>query len=205
MHLPFNATVYSSDHVCGRVAAIIVQPHNQTVTHLVVCRTMRQRTVERLVAMRLVSHSQAGGIYLDYPQRIFDYLPKFTTMAEQTLSSLDYALLGSSLIYPEAPLEMEKKVVPHCNVPPNCVALYADTPIRATNGRFGTLTTLITAPNSHRISHLVVQHRQLWKRHQVTLPIEHILDIGEHQIRLQLNKQAATNLNTTLPKLRIMT
>ena len=49
MHLPFNATVYSSDNVCGRVTAIIVEPASKTVTHLVVCQTTRQRLVERLL------------------------------------------------------------------------------------------------------------------------------------------------------------
>lgn len=205
MDIPFQAIVYSQDGVCGCVTAIIVQPRSRLVTHLVVCQTTRPRKVERLVAMRLVSHSQAGGIYLDYPQRIFDYLPKFTIMVEQALSLLDYTLLGSGFIYPESPLEIEKKAVPRCNVPPNCVALYADTPIRATNGRFGTLASLITEPDSHHITHLVVQRKQLWKQHRITLPIKHIGDISEHQIRLQLDKQAAVTLNDNHTQLRITT
>jgi sporulation protein YlmC with PRC-barrel domain len=192
-----GAGVNCTDGSCGTVSRLIVDPEQETVTHLVV--EPRHHQPGRLVPVDLVEHA-AGEITLrctlaDFgkldPAEEQEVLPGYA--GYQVLSTDPRMMshgLGLSLVNlsPNAKRLQTEDVIPLDEVEVS----RGDT-VFATDGEIGRIHGLVIDPASRHVSHVLLEEGHLWGRKDVAIPITAVTKI-ENIVRLNISKQQVEDL-----------
>jgi sporulation protein YlmC with PRC-barrel domain len=188
MDIPINVTVECVDGTAGRSSAIILNPANDQVTHLVV-REEELFDIERLVPVELVEEST--------PQRIRLRCTKDELATMQPFISTEFVPMPpgfgpypgeGAMLWPYVGLDPEVATIEHENIPPHEVAVHRGARVHASDGAIGRVDELLVNPANNHVSHLVLREGHLWGQKDVTIPIAEIDRIDEDAVYLKLSK-----------------
>jgi sporulation protein YlmC with PRC-barrel domain len=187
-----GAEVRCTDGTCGKLSRVVVDPVARAVTHLIV--EPRGHEPARLVPVSLVG-SAAGEIRLNCTSAEFDVLDP----AEETRFIADYE---------DVPNYRQTDVVfwPHYGyggargslatsdtIPPGEVEVQRGEHVYASDGHIGQVDGLVIDPDSHRVTHVVLQEGHLWGRKDVAIPVSAVTRVADH-IEVSLSKQQVQDL-----------
>ena len=191
-----GADASCTDGVCGEVSRVVVDPVARAVTHLVVEPT-HWRGSGRLVPLDLVD-ATTGEIRLRCTLADFEKLdPAEETQflpgtpgypgydPEQVLSMPYYGMGMGGGDIPVA--------VTYDAVPLDEVEVRRGEHVHATDGRIGKVQGLVIDPNSHHVTHVLLQEGHLWGRKEVAIPISAVTGVDDG-IRLNITKQQVQDL-----------
>jgi hypothetical protein len=182
-----GATASCSDGACGVVRRIIIDPHNQTVTHLVI-KPRHGLQPGRLVPVDLVS-TTAGEVRLRCTIAEFGELEP---AAETQL--VDGPGLGiSTLAGGPLPGIPEPMVIVQDVVPVGETEVAPGDPVHALDGEIGRVQGFLVRPGDRRVTHVLLREGHLWGRKKVAIPISAVTG-AEAGIRLNLTKKQVEDL-----------
>jgi sporulation protein YlmC with PRC-barrel domain len=205
---PFTigADVSCSDGACGKVTRVVVDPVARTVTHLVVEPGHWWHGPGRLVPLGLAD-ATAGEIRLrctlaDFgnldPAEETQFLPGTPGApgypgydAEQVFSMPYYSMgmgMGGGMAGNYGP-----QTVTYDTVPLDEVEVRRGEHVHATDGHIGKVQGLVIDPDSHRVTHVLLQEGHLWGRKEVAIPISAVTGVDDG-IRLNITKQQVQDL-----------
>jgi len=201
---PFTIGTEASctDGVCGDLARVVVDPVARTVTHLVIQPTdhlelaklvpldlvdatadqIRLRcTLEEFGRLDLAEESQfiPGGIMSGYSR-------------EQMLS-LPYYGLGPGMagVGPE----MVPMNVTYDTIPLGEVEVRRGEHVHATDGSIGRVQGLVIEPQSHHVTHVLLEEGHLWGKKEVAIPIRAVATVDpDDGIHLNVTKEQVQDL-----------
>jgi uncharacterized membrane protein len=200
-----GAQVECSDGPAGELAVLVIDPKKRTVTHYVV-RT-KAHDIERLVPAELVTSSTPAKLVLSCTLAELDQQQSFIKddlVGEQVIDPHEIGFSGTygygyGYGIPDVvPPDVQYTHIQSEDVPQGEIALHEGTPVRATDGEVGTVSTIV-AGSGGVITHFVVDEGHLGRKSQLTLPLSVIDYTDDEGVHLKLNKDAVHSL-PTLPR-----
>ena len=188
-----------TDGVCGEVTRVVVDPVARAVTHLVV-EPKHRRDCGRLVPLDLVD-ATTGEIRLRCTLAEFEELdPAEETQflpgtpgypgydPEQVAFMPYYGMGGIGMAGAYVPM-----TVTYDAVPLDEVEVRRGEHVHATDGHIGRVQGLVIDPESHHVTHVLLQEGHVWGRKEVAIPISAVTGVDDG-IRLNLTKQQVQDL-----------
>ena len=194
-----GADVSCTDGGCGKVTCVIVDPVARAVTHLVV-EPKHHHDRGRLVPLDLVD-ATTGEIRLRCTLAEFESLDP----AEETqflpgtpgYPGYDPGQVLYMPYYGTGMMGMAGAYVPltvtYDTVPLDEVEVRRGEHVHATDGHIGRVQGLVIDPDSHHVTHVLLQEGHLWGRKEVAIPIGAVTGVDDG-IRLNLTKQQVQDL-----------
>ena len=186
-----------TDGVGGHVTCVVVNPLARAVTHLVV-EPKHRHGAARLVPLDLVD-ATTGEIRLRCTLAEFEKLDP----AEQTRflpGTSGYPGYGPDqvLVMPYYNIGMAEAysrpmTITYNAVPLGEVKVRRGDHVHATDGRIGKVQGLVIHPDSHHVTHVLLQEGHLWGRKEVAIPIGAVTGVDDG-IRLNITKQQVQDL-----------
>jgi sporulation protein YlmC with PRC-barrel domain len=185
-----GAKANCSDGFCGELRRVIIDPANQTITHLVI-EPRHRRDPGRLVPVDLVD-ATLGEIGLR------------CTLAE--FGQLDVAddleqVQGRGAGIPDetgrAPMGVSQptRVVLQDVVPLGEVEVGKGARVHALDGEIGQVEGFVVDPADNRVTHVLLQEGHFWGRKEVAIPISAVAR-ADDGVRLNITKQQVEDLPT---------
>ena len=191
-----GANASCTDGVCGKVTCVVVDPVARAVTHLVI-EPKHRYDPGRLVPLDLID-AATGQVRLRCTLADFKKLDpaeetQFLTGTpgypgydpEQILSMPYYGLGMGGADVPVA--------VTYDTVPLDEVEVRRGEHVHATDGHIGKVQGLVIDPDSHHVTHVLLQEGHLWGRKEVAIPIGAVTGVDDG-IRLNITKQQVQDL-----------
>jgi len=198
-----GAKVQGTDGVLGYLARIIVDPSNETVTHLVI-EPEHRNTIGRLVPVALAS-VRDGHIAITLTAREFAALEE----AEQTetiLSGEQPLVYGENQALEHIYHELEVGGASyHLGVPgPTYISIdrvpVGEVEVRrgdhvfATDGPIGHVRGLLVNVADHHVTHILLDEGHLWGHKEVAIPIGSVTRVADGGARLSISKREIEDL-----------
>jgi hypothetical protein len=201
---PFTIGAQASctDGVCGELARVVVDPVARALTHLVI-QPKDPLELARLVPLDLVD-ATAGQIKLRCSLAEFEHLD----LAEETqfipggtiggyspeqMLTLPYYGLGPGLA--GFGPEMVPGSVTYDTIPLGEVEVRRNEHVHATDGSIGRVQGLVIEPQSHHVTHVLLQEGHLWGKKEVAIPIRAVARVDpDDGIHLNITKQQIADL-----------
>lgn len=190
MQFAIGAKASCSDGPCGELRRMIVDPADDTITHLVIEPKHRQLP-GRLVPVDLVA-SAAGEIRLRCTIAEFDRLDP--AEEQDLVDSPGLGLGGPAGMTPysgmPAPLVVEHDIVPvdEAQVSPGDY-------VHALDGEIGQVRGFLADPDDHRVTHVLLREGHLWGRKEVAIPVSAVTGVDDDgAIRLNMTKKQIEDL-----------
>jgi sporulation protein YlmC with PRC-barrel domain len=193
-----GARASCTDGVGGEVTCVVVDPLARSVTHLVV-QPKHRHGAARLVPLDLVD-ATTGEIRLRCSLAEFENLApaEGTRFLPGTpgypggydpehVLMLPYYNMGMADAY-SGPM-----TVTYDAIPLDKVEVHRGDHVHATDGHIGQVQGLVVDPDSHHVTHVLLQEGHLWGRKEVAIPIGAVTGI-EDGIRLNITKQQVQDL-----------
>jgi sporulation protein YlmC with PRC-barrel domain len=188
-----GAEASCSDGPCGKLTRVVVDPVARAVTHLVI-EPKHEPAAARLVSLDMVD-ATAAGIQLRCTLAEFSRLNP--AQGTQFLEgSIDYPAYGpeQAVFWPYYGYRGARgDVVTQDAVPLGEVEVLRGEHVHATDGDIGRVEGLVIDPDSHHVTHMLLQEGHLWGRKDVTIPISAVTKLGD-RIQLSLTKQQVADL-----------
>jgi len=191
-----RAEVRCNEGPCGEIRKVVVDPVAKKVTHLVVEAPHRDG-LGRLVPLELVQPGD-GGVMLTCTREEFErldaaeelqFLPGAEGMLGYTATdalSLPYYLLGANDTVPPVIAD---------TLPPGEVAMRRDTAVHAIDGEIGRVDGFAIDPESHQVSHVILQASHVFGSEEVAIPISNVTDMAD-DVHVNLTKDEVRALPT---------
>lgn len=195
MDVSVNARVGCSDGFAGHVSALIMNPLNDELTHIVVRQT-GFLGVERLVAIEMIANTSPEEVTLNCTLAKLNEQPAFITSQFIPASPVDgMEATEAALYWPYISVAAgdESVTVDVENLPEGEVALHGGAGVYASDGRVGRIDDLGIAANG-KISYLVLREGHLWGQKEITIPVDQIDHMSEDGVYLKLTKQQVAAL-----------
>ena len=195
MNIPLNADVRCSDGAAGRSTVIVVDPHTETVTHVVV----DSQGTEYLVPIDVISESGTDHIQLRWSLAELAKAERYDKVVYVGDGSAE-GLGVPSMIYPttmDAGYMTESVELSYLNeeqIPENELAIHRGAHVEASDGRVGQIDEFLIDSATGQITHLVLRQGHLWGKKDVTVPVSAIDHIQEDLVILNLDKAAVEQL-----------
>ena len=201
---PFTigADVSCSDGACGKVSRLVVDPVARAVTHLVV-EPGHWHGPGRLVPLGLAD-ATAGEIRLRCTLADFEKLdpaeetqflpgtPGYLGYDPEQVLSMPYYGMGMGMGMSGGGNYVPQTVT-YDTVPLDEVEVRRGEHVHATDGHIGKVQGLVIDPDSHRVTHVLLQEGHLWGRKEVAIPIGAVTGVDDG-IRLNITKQQVQDL-----------
>jgi len=182
-----------TDGSCGKLARVVVDPVARAVTHLVV-EPNHERGAARLVPLDMVGATAAG---LQLRCTLVEFSRLNPAQGTQFLEeSIDYPGYGPEQVvfWPYYGYRGARgDLVTSDTVPLGEVEVLRGEHVHATDGDIGRVEGLVIDPDSHHVTHVLLQEGQLWGRKNVAIPISAVTKLGD-RIQLSLTKQQVAGL-----------
>ncbi len=184
-----------TDGVCGEVTRMVVNPLTREVTHLVVEPKHRHGSA-RLVPLDLVD-ATTGEIRLGCSLAEFEklnpaeetrFLPEYPGYDPDHVLVMPYYSMGIAEAY------SRPMTVTYDAVPLDEVEVRRGDHVHATDGHIGKVQGLVIDPDSHHVTHVLLQEGHAWGRKEVAIPIGAVTSVDADGIRLNLTKQQVQDL-----------
>jgi sporulation protein YlmC with PRC-barrel domain len=188
LDLPIDAKIHAADTVCGRSVALILNPNKDEVTHVAV-RLSGITNHKVIVPVKSISRSSEDEIWLDLDCEELSSMPEFVR-TDFVEAPMPQEVAGGALLYwPFVIPEVKKFPVEVEMVPVDELAIHPGVDVISLEGKVGKVDEFLIDPQSDQISHIVMHEGHLWGKQDVLIPISHVSEIGEHFIRVELDKQ----------------
>jgi sporulation protein YlmC with PRC-barrel domain len=200
---PFTIGAQASctDGVCGELARVVVDPVARTVTHLVIQPTDPVE-LARLVPLDLAD-ATAGQIRLRCSLEEFERLDRaeeaqfipggsIAGYGPAQMLSWPYYGLGPGLA--GGGPEMVPLSVTYDTIPLGEVEVRRGEHVHATDGSIGHVQGLVIEPQSHHVTHVLLQEGHLWGKKEVAIPIHAVAKVDQDGIHLDRTKQQVQDL-----------
>jgi sporulation protein YlmC with PRC-barrel domain len=202
---PFTigAEVSCSDGVCGELTRVVVDPVARAVTHLAV-DPRHGHGPGRLVPLKLVD-TAADQIRLSCTTAEFERLdaaeetdflpgsPGYPGYNPDQMLASPYYLGGWSTFGAVGGSKNISETATYDSVPLNEVEVRRGEPVHATDGEIGKVQGLVIDPDSHHVTHVLLQEGHIWGRKEVAIPIGAVLGVDDG-IRLNITKRQVEDL-----------
>jgi sporulation protein YlmC with PRC-barrel domain len=188
--LHLDAKIICTNGECGKSKAVIVNPVNREVTHLVVTYSYG----EYMVPLSFVTASDHDHIRLSCSAEELTQMPSFTKVQVVGDPDADFLMYDEWSAPYVTSYPMEEALVETELVPPGELAVHRGDPVSATDGHVGEVGEFVVDAESGHISHLVLQKGHLWGKREVTLPIGLIDRVEEGVVYLNVDKAAINEL-----------
>jgi sporulation protein YlmC with PRC-barrel domain len=197
-NIPLDTVVRCTDGPAGKSSAVIIDPLQQRVTHLVVKRDKRPLSRGRLVPVERIKETTPDLIRLDCTTGDVAAMEPFIGKRYIQKEPRQYPTSfygGEGAAYLKAyvfaaevmPVEVER-------VPPGELAVHRGDNVQATDGSVGEVDELLVDPASQQITHLVLQKGFLWGQQEVAVPISAIERVAKNTVYLNIDRQAVQGL-----------
>lgn len=198
--IPFDVEVQCVDGRAGRSSAVIIDPVQQKVTHIVVKNNHVPWANGRLVPVERIKETSPDLIRLDCTKSELAGMEPFIAKHYVQKEARKYPTSfygGEGPSYLKAyvfaaevvPVEVER-------VPPGELAVHRSAEVRATDGWVGRVDEFLIDPASQQITHLVLREGHLWGQRELTVPISAIERVSEETVFLNIDKQTVQSLPT---------
>jgi hypothetical protein len=180
-NIPIHANVMCIDGGAGTSKALIVDPLQRQLTHIVV-REHGLAASERLVPIGLVSVTSEDVISLRCTR---DELHKLDDFIDSHFVGLTYAsppLANPASEWQPYPLVISKRI------PEGEVALGRWATVEAIDGSVGHVQSVIVDPANYRITHVVVRSHRFLSPQEVAMPVTQIARIFSNCILLHVSR-----------------
>jgi uncharacterized membrane protein len=189
-----GAPVECRNGVGGELVALVIDPAKRTITHYVV--RAKKDDVERMVPVEQVNASTPQKLQLRCTVSELDGFQSFTTdevIGQQVIDPRE-AAWATTYAYgygiPDiAPPDLQYMHVQSERIPEGERALRRGTPVSATDGRVGSVSTLVL-DDAAVITHFVIDQGRPGSRSQLTLPLSAIDHTDDEGVHLKLSKAA---------------
>jgi hypothetical protein len=189
MQFAIGAKASCSDGPCGELRRMIVDPADDTITHLVIESKHRQLP-GRLVPVDLVD-SAAGEIRLRCTIAEFDRLEP--AEERELVEGPGLGIGGPVGMTPYAGIPTPALVVEQDIVPVGEAQLGPGEPVHALDGEIGQVQGFLVDPSDRRVTHVLLREGHLWGRKEVAIPVSAVTGVREG-IRLNMTKQQVEQL-----------
>ena len=188
-----GAEVSCSDGACGKLSRVVVDPVAQAVTHLIV-EPRRGHELARLVPVGLAD-SAAGEIRLNCTSAEFDVLdPAEETQFIAAYEDVPNYRPTDTVFWPHYGYRGARgSLATSDTIPPGEVEVKRGEHVNASDGHIGQVDGLVIDPDSHRVTHVVLQEGHLWGRKDVAIPVSTVTRVADH-IEVSLSKQQVQDL-----------
>ena len=188
-----GAEVSCTDGACGKLSRVVVDPVAQALTHLIV-EPRRGHEPPRLVPVGLAS-SAAGEIRLDCTSAEFDVLdPAEETQFIAAYEDVPNYRPTDTVFWPHYGYRGARGSLETSDtIPPGEVEIKRGEDVQASDGHIGKVDGLVIDPDSHRVTHVVLQEGHLWGRKEVAIPVTAVTRVEDH-IEVSLSKQQVRDL-----------
>ncbi len=200
MTFTIGADASCTDGACGKVTRVVVDPVARAVTHLVI-EPKHRLDIGRLVPLSLAD-ATAGEIRLRCTLADFEKLdpaeetqflpgtPGYPGYDEGQVLSMPYYGMGMGM---GGGGNYVPQTVTYDAVPLDEVEVRRGEHVHATDGHIGKVQGLVIDPDSHRVTHVLLQEGHLWDRKEVAIPIGAVTGVDDG-IRLNITKQQVQDL-----------
>lgn len=188
-----GAEVSCSDGACGKLSRVVVDPVARVVTHLIV-EPRRGHELPRLVPVGLVG-STAGEIRLNCTSAEFDVLdPAEETRFIAAYEDVPNYRSTDVVAWPYYGYRGARGGLETSDaIPPGEVEVRRGEHVHASDGRIGQVEGLVIDPDSHRVTHVLLQEGHLWGHKDVAIPISAVTQV-EDRIEVSLSKHQVQEL-----------
>jgi len=188
-----GADVSCTDGPCGTLARVVVDPIARLVTHLIV-EPRPGHGAARLVPLELVA-SAAEEIRLNYALADFDSLdPASEGQFIASDNDVPNYRATDTVAWPFFGYRGARgHLEAYDAIPPGEVEVQRGEHVNATDGHIGQVEGLVIDPESHHVTHVLLQEGHPWGRKQVTIPIGTVTRVAE-RIEVNLTKQQVRDL-----------
>ena len=205
--IPLNVKATCIDGNCGKSSHVIINPLNQSITHVVVHNEDFPDSSERLVPLDKVIDTTHKSIQLNCTIRELAAMEKFTETHFINIDTLEYSAFDSRpehifdefnlysmwpYVYYEdsmysIPIEEER-------IPLGEIAVRRGADVRATDGHVGRVDEFVIDPQDGHITHLVLREGHLWGKKELTLPLSAVHRMDEYVVELKLDKKTVKSI-----------
>ena len=205
--IPLNVKVTCIDGECGKSSHVIINPLNQSITHVVVHSENFLDSNERLVTLDKVIATTHKSIQLKCTTQELVAMEKFTETHFINSDAAEYAAFDSrpEHIFDEFDLysmwpyvyyedSMYSIPVEEERIPPGEIAVRRGANVEAFDGHIGRVDEFVIDPTDGHITHLVVREGHLWNKKEVTLPLSAIDRMDEDEVYVNLDKKTVKSL-----------
>ena len=188
-----GADVSCTDGPCGTLARVVVDPIARLVTHLIV-EPRPGHGSARLVPLELVA-SAADEIRLNYALADFDSLdPASEGQFIASDNDVPNYRATDTVAWPFFGYRGARgHLEAYDAIPPGEVEVQRGEDVHATDGHIGQVEGLVIDPDSHHVTHVLLQEGHPWGRKQVAIPIGTVTRVAE-RIEVNLTKQQVRDL-----------
>jgi osmotically-inducible protein OsmY/uncharacterized protein YrrD len=203
-----GAKVYGGENPCGKLRKVVVDPHTNQVTDLIVERGFLKKT-GRVLPVSAVERTEDQGIYLDVAcDDLENYLEyrqvDFTKpapgwgrtepyKAEHTVCRPDlYMTICTEAVVPRVRYRV------HEGIPSTSEVIQAGTPVKTIDGDLGKVDHVLVNSWSGQITHLVVR-KGLIPQYPV-IPIDMVENVSEESIFVKKREKELEGLPRYTPR-----
>jgi len=195
MDIPINVDVQCSDGPGGRSCAIILDPINEKVTHIVV-KENRFPHAKRLVPVDMIRESTPRHIAL---RCTADQLGEAEPFIDTDFLLTDRlgnvaGMEGSLYLWPYMAPESDYLTIEYEHTPPGEIAFHRGALVEATDGHVGQIDEFLIDPTKEQITHLVLREGHLWGQRDITIPVSEIQHLEDDVVYLKLDKASIEQL-----------
>ena len=191
--IPLKAAVSCTDGACGTSTAVIIDPVQQAVTHVVV---QTDKYDDHLVPLENIAATDHDSITLNISKAQLANLPHFKEMRYVQGVPEYPTFTGGEWEAPYVtalPLESAPMMTVEA-VPPGELAVHRGDKVHATDATVGEVGEFVIDAASGHISHLVLQKGHLWGKREVTLGLDLVDHVEEGEVYLNVDKDTIDQL-----------
>ena len=199
MDIPLNAKIFCTDGECGKLIFVIVNPHTDDLTHIVVKESKRLHK-EHLVPISKIEKNNKEQITLNCSKKELSKEESFikTHFVKSKVVSQYWSVNDDSLAALQQPyvyIHDEFRPVKYQAIPPEELSVHRGEKVVATDGTIGNVDELLINKDGH-ITHLVLREGHLWGKKDVAIPVTEIDKnrSGKQTVYLNLNKETVEKL-----------
>jgi osmotically-inducible protein OsmY/uncharacterized protein YrrD len=193
LHFVIGARVYCTDGDCGRLSKVVVDPHTQRVTDLIVEKGFLL-TTDQVLPIDRVNRASAEGIYLtlsgedlrDYPEyREIEFKEPAPGVQAGTYDRdhVCYWYGGYSMVCAEPVIPMVRRRTRE-GLPGGLAVIERGTPVTNAHNTVGYVDHVLVSPTSGEMTHLVIRVGLV--PYYPILPASDVLEVSDEAVTIDL-------------------
>jgi len=189
MDIPIKAKVYCQNELCGHTQAVIIDPANEVVTHVVV-KENKAPHVQRLIPIDKIDASLANALDLKCDGESLAAFPPFVEV-DYVQVNVPHYMQAYDMYYMETVVVPEKKMAAmnHYHIPRNELVIDRGTSVYSADGYIvGKVDEFLVDQDGGQVTHLVLREGHLWGQKDVIIPVSDIDKVKESRVRLKLRR-----------------
>jgi NaMN:DMB phosphoribosyltransferase len=195
IEIPLGADVLCESRSCGTSVALVMNPVTEEVTHMVV-REQHAPHRERLVPANVIGKTTSEQVKLRCSAAELSKMEPFIETHFVRIRVPHSVSVGGmySLPYSIPDPQVETRIVPSEQIPPNELAVRRGARVDAVDGHIGKVDEFLVNPANCHVTHLVLREGHLWAGKEIAVPISEIGRMSDDEVHLKLSKAQVEQL-----------